>query len=271
MNSVGETWRPWKGRSALTPSCQQNRSAAFDRLSLAFTLLELLVVVGITGLLAALLVPALQKARNSAYRTQCVSNLRQLALAAQMYWDDHGGVTFRYRGAATNGGDIYWFGWLERGVEGTRRFDAAQSALFPYLAGRGVQICPSLDYRMRQFKRKATGAAFGYGYNLGLSATASEPAVNTTQMSRPAETALFADAAQVNTFQPPASPDNPMLEEFYYLSTNEPTVHFRHEGVANAAFCDGHIAGEKPEPGSLDPRMPHQRVGRLRSEKLLAR
>lgn len=240
----------------------------FDVRSAAFTLVELLVVIAVIGVLAALLLPVLARSKAAAQRVKCVNNLRQLGLATQMYWDDNAGSAFRYRGATTNSGVTYWFGWLGSGNEGARAFDPTPGALFPYLGRRGVETCPSLDYALRNFKLKARGAAFGYGYNLHLSALSAQPPVKVAQLARPAETVLLADAAQVNTFQAPASPDHPMLEEFYYVSTNEPTVHFRHGERANAAFCDGHVAAEKPLPGSLDPRLPSQRIGRLRPEIL---
>lgn len=91
------------------------------------------------------------------------------------------------------------------------------------------------------------------------------------RLARPSETALLADAAQVNTFQPPASKSNPMLEEFYYVSTNriEATAHFRHARRANAVFCDGHVGAERMDDGSLDQNLPGQFVGRLRPEILI--
>jgi len=259
------------GTTASEPQPNCSAKAAVSRIGsarAAFTLLELLVVISVIAVLGALLLPALNRSKSSARRVQCVGHLRQLGLAGQLYWDDHSGSAFHWRGASTNGGQIYWFGWLENGNEGGRRFDRTQGALHPYLADRGVEVCPALNYLNPQFKLKATGASYGYGYNLSLSAPPAQPPVNTDKLARPAELVFLADAAQVNTFQPPASPQNPLLEEFYYLNAHEATIHFRHTRSANTVFCDGHVAPEKPAPGSLDPRVPGQVVGRLRAEIL---
>jgi len=237
----------------------------------AFTLVELLIVIAVIAILAAILLPTLVQAKLSARRITCVNNLRQLGLASQMYWDDHDGDAFRYIAGATNGGTIYWFGWIEPwvpGNEGQRAFDASMGALYPYLGGRGVEVCPSLNYNSRLFKLKATGAAYGYGYNLHLSAPSTQPPIKINRVTRPADIALLADAGQINDFQEPASPTNPLLEEFYYINDTEPTVHFRHKRRANVLYCDGHVELERPLAGSIDDRLPSELVGRLPTDKI---
>ncbi|MFN0067701.1 MAG: prepilin-type N-terminal cleavage/methylation domain-containing protein [Limisphaerales bacterium] len=245
-----------------------DRPDAGGALSAAFTLVELLVVLTVIALLAVLLLPALAGAKARAQTAKCASNLRQLGLAGQLYWDEHDGAAFRYRRGVTNGGDLWWFGWLGRGPEGTREYDFRQGALAPHLGGRGVESCPALRRDATWFKPKAVTATWAYGYNLLLSAPAAVPPVTIAAVRQPAGCVFLADAAQVNDFQPPAAPDRPMLEEFYYVNTNEPTAHFRHRGRAQAVFVDGHVGPERMEAGTHDLRLPAVQVGRLRREVL---
>ena len=243
----------------------------------AFTLIELLVVIAVIAILAAMLLPALARAKATAQRVVCESNLRQLGIATELYLGDNASLYFNRCAAATAAGQQWWFGWLASGAEGRRSFDLSTGILFLYLHGSDVRRCPSPAWNSPQFKPKGTNVIFSYGCNVFLFAGQSQKPFSAEKTSHPADTALFADAAQVNTFQTPASVSHPMFEEWYYLDletnysnpNNTPNGHFRHGQRANVTFADGHVDLEKPVPGSFDKRLPNQFIGQLRPEILV--
>ena len=108
----------------------------------AFTLIELLSVIAIIAILAALLLPALQDARQKSQRVGCQGNLRQLALSLQMYCADNEGKLPENR----PGGDLpnIWIrGNLRNPQDATNTALIKESKLFAYAGELAVYRCPA--------------------------------------------------------------------------------------------------------------------------------
>lgn len=215
----------------------------------AFTLVELLVVLAVISLLMAMLLPGVARARAQAKQTQCLSQLRQLGLAALAYTveaRDSFPIAV-YQLPPTNGVTTV-LGWDFNVVRDWNRggaVDYQPGLLWQFATNLAVQQCPAFEG-----DENWAGEPFtGYNYNTsyigsyrpaGISTPAIAPA-RTGEIRRPGETALFGDgeyAAGANKFMrsPWLSPRDTGFGSGRYAGTQG----FRHLETTDVAFVDGH-------------------------------
>ncbi len=196
----------------------------------AFTLIELLVVVAIISILAAILFPVFTQAQEKARQTSCLSNLRQLGMAWQMYaqdYDEQACPSYYYsEDFATETAWDFILQW-NRSPALSRN-----GLLGAYTRSGALHRCPS--FSGNSWGRPFTGYAYNATYIGGDTFAGIAPAM-LSAIADPAGTALFADGGY----------GHPVVGENYLRAPSDPLfragkVHFRHANNANVAWADGH-------------------------------
>lgn len=206
----------------------------------AFTLIEILVVLAIVAILASLLLPALTAGKAKARQTACASNLKQLALASQMYAADNGGKLVENHPADQSPND-WAVGNMKLASESTNTLCLRQGALFPYASQPADYRCPSdtaetggtLHVRsysmngwigsryMDTYPRKSSYRTF----------------VKDSELSAAAPASLWLIAGE----------DESSLDDAWFLVTMDDSHPFAshpamsHRGGYNLNFADGHV------------------------------
>lgn len=239
---------------------QINPDQSAEPRSRAFTLIELLVVIAVISLLAAILFPVFARARESARRANCMSNLKQIGMGVMMYVQDYDeSYPPNYNSSNPSNARLrYWGGMI-----------------FPYIKNVDAFFCPSSPIEVEKNPYPPTYGAYGANYNVikNFSVTASNPRhtvpMSSATIQTPATTYMIFDApgyvisagevitpSAYHTFLPglqraggncdtssgTSKPTDSGREE--YLTDCQSGRHF--DGV-NMAFADGHVKWLKGE------------------------
>ncbi len=133
------------------------------RLVRGFTLIELLVVIAIIAILAALLLPALAKAKDKAKRVECANNLRQIAIAFRIWANEHDDK-FPWAVDKTLGGSKDTFDWADHFRVCSKEFDTPK-----------ILVCPSDKKKSACFNWNDLDGDLHVSYFLGLTAEETKP------------------------------------------------------------------------------------------------
>ena len=208
-----------------------------------FTLIELLIVIAIIAILAAMLLPALNKARQTAQGISCIGKVRQILIATQAYLGDSNGVYYSvYLGPYLSGNsttDTYasqptvWTEYLLLYM-GRKELTVITRR---ELSVSGPFGCPSQAFTSKAYP--------GYGYfsNLfgeyghAVGSQSGSPGVKQSRIPSPSKHISHAEACGGNdTYEKRAERGNLKVMNNY--------VAYRHRRKANVGWVDGHVSGE---------------------------
>ena len=212
-----------------------------------FTLLELLVVISIIAVLAALLLPAISMVRQMALATRCASNIRQIDLGARAYSQDWDGLLLPVTSGVNNG---YWSFLLVSYLETT-----AQAVLTTTDTREIMRSCPAWKNSPGYLNSIAVGSSFwcNGGYGLTAFTIGKMPAKDpVTMLCRDGTGNLVSGyggysvhAAGVTKVSDRVclsdGPNYALWPAFTTLSVYEPNFD-RHRGKSNSLYYDGHMA-----------------------------